>query len=117
MFGLIFMTTFSLFMANLFMIIAYTLSKKKQIMIEKFSSFECGFTPQSSSRIPISMHFFFIALIFLIFDVEIVLIMPMILIMKINNIFLWSFSCVYFFLILLLSILHEWNQMMLNWNN
>nr|UZZ44058.1 NADH dehydrogenase subunit 3 [Hydroptila sp. XG-2021] len=117
MFSLVAMIIFTTVLANLMMFLALNISKKKQLILNKMTAFECGFTPPVSPRLPLSMHFFFIALIFLIFDIEIVLIMPMMLIMKINNIFFWSFMCTYFMILLLLSIFNEWNQMMLNWNS
>jgi len=67
------------------------------------------------SRIPFSIQFFLITIIFLIFDVEIVLILPIILIYKISNFFSWTFTRIIFILILIIGLFHEWKQGALNW--
>nr|YP_010894839.1 NADH dehydrogenase subunit 3 [Amiota nagatai]WJW73352.1 NADH dehydrogenase subunit 3 [Amiota nagatai] len=99
------------------MMLASILSKKTLVDREKSSPFECGFDPKSSSRLPFSIRFFLITIIFLIFDVEIALILPMIIIFKYSNILIWSISSIIFILILLIGLYHEWNQGMLNWSN
>nr|YP_010247235.1 NADH dehydrogenase subunit 3 [Gibbium aequinoctiale]ATN40783.1 NADH dehydrogenase subunit 3 [Gibbium aequinoctiale] len=91
------------------------ISKKSWMDAEKSSPFECGFDPKSSARMPFSIQFFMITIIFLIFDVEITIILPMIKTMteiKIQEIMI-TFNM--FLMILLLGTYHEWNQGALNW--
>nr|QHF17846.1 NADH dehydrogenase subunit 3 [Acrotaeniostola dissimilis] len=102
---------------SIVMILASILSKKSLTDREKCSPFECGFDPKSSSRLPFSLRFFLITIIFLIFDVEIALILPMILIINLSNIFIWSITSIIFIFILIIGLYHEWNQGMLNWSN
>nr|QLY90285.1 NADH dehydrogenase subunit 3 [Pherbellia dubia] len=99
------------------MMLASMLSKKTLSDREKSSPFECGFDPKSSSRLPFSLRFFLITIIFLIFDVEIALILPMILLIKISSLFIWTMTSIIFILILLIGLYHEWNQGMLMWSN
>ena len=44
---------------------------------EELSPYECGFEHHNVSRIPFSLRYFFLTLIFLLFDLEIVLILFM----------------------------------------
>nr|YP_010610784.1 NADH dehydrogenase subunit 3 [Argonauta argo]WAP91604.1 NADH dehydrogenase subunit 3 [Argonauta argo]BCN86459.1 NADH dehydrogenase subunit 3 [Argonauta argo] len=105
-----------LFILNIILLFIATLINKKSYSDrEKNSPFECGFDPSWHTRSPFSMRFFLLAVIFLIFDVEIILLMPMI-----NNIIISAnmtyFSCSMIFLIILtLGLFHEWNQGSLNW--
>lgn len=98
-------------------ILATILSKKTNTDREKNSPFECGFDPINSSRLPFSIQFFLIAIIFLIFDVEIALILPIIIIFKISNIINWLITSIIFIIILLIGLIHEWKQGALNWTN
>nr|YP_010022517.1 NADH dehydrogenase subunit 3 [Paratoacris reticulipennis]QON98940.1 NADH dehydrogenase subunit 3 [Paratoacris reticulipennis] len=97
------------------MLLATTLSKKLINDREKSSPFECGFDPKSSARMPFSLRFFLIAVIFLIFDVEIALILPIVIIMKTSNIFIWTMSTMFFIIILLSGLYYEWYQGALKW--
>nr|YP_009561687.1 NADH dehydrogenase subunit 3 [Scopura longa]QAT19798.1 NADH dehydrogenase subunit 3 [Scopura longa] len=97
------------------MFLASLLSKKSFADREKSSPFECGFDPKSSSRLPFSLRFFLIAVIFLIFDVEIALLLPMIIILPISNLTIWMTTSLFFLIILLIGLYHEWNQGALNW--
>nr|YP_009743920.1 NADH dehydrogenase subunit 3 [Protambulyx astygonus]QIE12694.1 NADH dehydrogenase subunit 3 [Protambulyx astygonus] len=106
-----------LMISNIMMLMSFTLSKKSTMDREKCSPFECGFDPKSSARIPFSLHFFLITVIFIIFDIEIALIFPIILSLKITNILINMKISFFFISILLMGLYHEWNQNMLNWTN
>nr|QLX47602.1 NADH dehydrogenase subunit 3 [Eutomostethus vegetus] len=99
------------------MMLALILSKKTSFDREKNSPFECGFDPKGKTRIPFSMRFFLITVIFLIFDVEITLILPLILTMNFSKMNIWITLSLYFISILLLSTYYEWKYGALNWLN
>ena len=48
----------------------------KQPDSEKVSVYECGFDPFGSSRIPFSVKFFLVGILFMIFDLEISFLFP-----------------------------------------
>jgi len=88
---------------------------KFNLFYEKYSSFECGFNIMIKSRMPFSMRFFIVCLIFLVFDVELVLIFPFIFSISylnyLNNILL----IILFIVVLMVGLLHEWNYGGLEW--
>nr|QCG69874.1 NADH dehydrogenase subunit 3 [Cyllorhynchites ursulus] len=91
------------------------ISKKSFIDREKSSPFECGFDPKNSARLPFSLQFFLIAVIFLIFDVELTLLLPMILSLKFSNMMNYSLIVAFFIVILIIGLFHEWNHGALEW--
>nr|YP_010397596.1 NADH dehydrogenase subunit 3 [Boreoheptagyia zhengi]UQJ73674.1 NADH dehydrogenase subunit 3 [Boreoheptagyia zhengi] len=117
MFSLMSISFIIMSIAAIVMILASLLSKKALTDREKCSPFECGFDPMNSSRLPFSIRFFLIAIIFLIFDVEIALILPMIMVMKFSNLMMWSITSLIFIFILLIGLYHEWNQGALKWSS
>nr|QVM79237.1 NADH dehydrogenase subunit 3 [Grammoptera ruficornis] len=100
---------------SIMIIIINLISKKSFMDREKSSPFECGFDPKNTARLPFSLQFFLIAVIFLIFDVEITLLMPMILAFSLSNLINYSLIFIFFIMILLLGLFHEWKQGALNW--
>jgi NADH-ubiquinone oxidoreductase chain 3 len=84
---------------------------------EKLSPFECGFDPVRSARIPFSIRFFLLAVIFIVFDIEIVLLVPIpLLITKLPSNYIIIRSII-FLLILVIGLLFEWHEGSLDWNN
>nr|QRW36377.1 NADH dehydrogenase subunit 3 [Nebrioporus canaliculatus] len=109
------MSMLIMMIALITMSMASIISKKTFMDREKNSPFECGFDPINSSRLPFSLQFFLIAVIFLIFDVEIALLLPMIMIYKMSNMKLLIITSFFFIFILLIGLYHEWKQGALNW--
>nr|YP_010363453.1 NADH dehydrogenase subunit 3 [Atkinsoniella curvata]UNZ12554.1 NADH dehydrogenase subunit 3 [Atkinsoniella curvata] len=111
---LLFMTIIILLIMMISMLIMIV-SKKSIIDLQKSTPFECGFNPMSYKRLPFSIHFFLIAVIFLIFDIEIIIIIPMIFTLKSSMLMYWLITSTMFVLILILGLFHEWYNGMLNW--
>nr|YP_009350448.1 NADH dehydrogenase subunit 3 [Nasutitermes octopilis]AQP27072.1 NADH dehydrogenase subunit 3 [Nasutitermes octopilis] len=107
----------TLILSATIMILATLISKKINEDREKSSPFECGFDPKNSARLPFSSRFFLIAVIFMIFDVEIALLLPMPITMLTSNMKSWLIISSIFLLILIIGLYHEWNQGSLEWSN
>nr|QLI52220.1 NADH dehydrogenase subunit 3 [Amphioctopus neglectus] len=109
---------FSIFLIIL-NIILFTISSMIQFKTnknrEKNSPFECGFDPAWYTRSPFSMRFFLLAVIFLIFDVEIILLMPLIINLLHSPSTIYLSSSMIFLIILIIGLMHEWNQGSLDW--
>nr|YP_010535577.1 NADH dehydrogenase subunit 3 [Otobius lagophilus]UYB78385.1 NADH dehydrogenase subunit 3 [Otobius lagophilus]UYB78398.1 NADH dehydrogenase subunit 3 [Otobius lagophilus]UYL27138.1 NADH dehydrogenase subunit 3 [Otobius lagophilus] len=96
----------------------YTISifTKKKLLLkkEKFSPFECGFDPFSLARLPFSLRFFKITIIFLIFDIEIIILLPLPILTNLLHIFnpLAFFSII---LLIFIGLIFEWKKGMIEW--
>jgi NADH-quinone oxidoreductase subunit A len=64
-----------LIISCLILFISYFLTVR-MIDIEKHLQYECGFDPFSDSRYFLSIQFYFIAVLFIVFDIEIALLFP-----------------------------------------
>nr|YP_009648554.1 NADH dehydrogenase subunit 3 [Tetraphleps aterrimus]QCE31841.1 NADH dehydrogenase subunit 3 [Tetraphleps aterrimus] len=109
------MTTTVTSISMILMMTCSIIFKKSTLDREKMSPFECGFDPKSSSRLPFSIQFFLIAVLFLVFDIEIVIILPMIITLKMTNMMYWIATSMGFMLILMAGLYHEWNNGVLEW--
>ena len=76
---------------------------------EELSSYECGFEHHSLSRLPLSLRYYFLTMIFLVFDMEIIflLYLPFNLI-GVYSSYWGSFISFVFVLLLLAGLVYEW---------
>nr|BAU46086.1 NADH dehydrogenase subunit 3 [Osteochilus sp. CBM-ZF-12420] len=82
---------------------------------EKLSPYECGFDPLGSARLPFSLRFFLVAILFLLFDLEIALLLPLPWGNQLNNpteTFFWATTVL---ILLTLGLAYEWIQGGLDW--
>nr|YP_010583058.1 NADH dehydrogenase subunit 3 [Eurhadina exclamationis]UGN61504.1 NADH dehydrogenase subunit 3 [Eurhadina exclamationis] len=99
------------------MLMMMLLAKKTIMDWQKSTPFECGFNPMTFKRMSFSVHFFLIAVIFLIFDIEIIIVLPMTLTLKSSMIVTWVTTSTMFIAILIMGLYHEWINGMLKWTN
>nr|YP_009227935.1 NADH dehydrogenase subunit 3 [Platypharodon extremus]AII78731.1 NADH dehydrogenase subunit 3 [Platypharodon extremus]AIZ96972.1 NADH dehydrogenase subunit 3 [Platypharodon extremus]ANK78670.1 NADH dehydrogenase subunit 3 [Platypharodon extremus]ANK78852.1 NADH dehydrogenase subunit 3 [Herzensteinia microcephalus] len=82
---------------------------------EKLSPYECGFDPLGSARLPFSLRFFLVAILFLLFDLEIALLLPLPWGDQLDNpteTFFWATAVL---ILLTLGLIYEWAQGGLEW--
>nr|YP_913751.1 NADH dehydrogenase subunit 3 [Vaillantella maassi]BAF41825.1 NADH dehydrogenase subunit 3 [Vaillantella maassi] len=82
---------------------------------EKISPYECGFDPLGSARLPFSLRFFLVAILFLLFDLEIALLLPLPWGDQLQNpveTLLWTTAVI---ILLTLGLIYEWTQGGLEW--
>nr|AET51414.1 NADH dehydrogenase subunit 3 [Oreoica gutturalis] len=82
---------------------------------EKLSPYECGFDPLGSARLPFSIRFFLVAILFLLFDLEIALLLPLPWATQLQTpttTLTWATTLI---LLLTLGLIYEWAQGGLEW--
>nr|QOJ45070.1 NADH dehydrogenase subunit 3 [Allobates caeruleodactylus] len=82
---------------------------------EKVSPYECGFDPLGSARLPYSMRFFLIAILFLLFDLEIALLLPTPWATQLFSPSLVIVWALVILILLTLGFIYEWSQGGLEW--
>jgi NADH-ubiquinone oxidoreductase chain 3 len=106
-----FISSIAIIIASVIALVVITLARilrtKSNYDREKTSPFECGFDPKNNARIPFSLRFFMLAIIFIVFDIEIVLLIPLPILRTIINTPQAEFIRVLFLVILLLGLFHE----------
>lgn len=83
---------------------------------EKSSSYECGFNPFGDARNKFEVKFYLIAILFIIFDLEISFLFPWTVILYKINLF-GFISMLFFLFILALGFIYEWLVGALDWHN
>ena len=81
---------------------------------EKLSAYECGFEAFDNARIEFDVRFYLVAILFIIFDLEIAFLFPWAI--SLGNIGLLGFySMMTFLFILTIGFIYEWKKGALEW--
>nr|YP_009431950.1 NADH dehydrogenase subunit 3 [Donax trunculus]ATA66399.1 NADH dehydrogenase subunit 3 [Donax trunculus] len=112
--GVLYMVALSIVTLGL-VCVGLILGMKVNYNREKLSTYECGFEPMSSSRQAFCLRFFILAIIFVVFDVEIALLIPYILSVGLGLEMLIRLLVLGFVVILLMGLVHEFNEGSLDW--
>jgi len=81
---------------------------------EKVSAYECGFNPFEDARVTFDIRFYLVAILFLIFDLEISFLFPWSIVL--NEISFFGFITMIIFLIILtIGFVYEWFKGALEW--
>ena len=96
-----------------FIVLNFILSPKKPDP-EKLSAYECGFEPFNDSRMEFDVRFYLVAILFIIFDLEIAFLFPRAI--SLGKIGLYGFiSMMIFLFILTIGFIYEWKKGALDW--
>ena len=82
---------------------------------EKLSAYECGFEAFDDSRIEFDVRFYLVAILFIIFDLEIAFLFPWAISLgSIGALGFWSMMI--FLSVLIIGFIYEWKKGALNWD-
>lgn len=82
--------------------------------VEKASAYECGFNPFDDARTQFDIRFYLVAILFIIFDLEISFLFPWVLVLR--DIQLDGFFTMAVFLVILtVGFIYEWQKGALEW--
>ena len=96
-----------------FVVLNFALSPKNPDP-EKLSAYECGFEPFNDSRMEFDIRFYLVAILFIIFDLEIAFLFPWAI--TLGNIGSFGFfSMMLFLFILTIGFIYEWKKGALDW--
>lgn len=114
-YGLVIYLFLAVALCALLAAVAYLFSLSAAQDSEKRSEYECGFEPfDSATRLPFDVHFYLVGILFLIFDVEIALLFPWTLTLRVSG--WYGFYLMLSFILLLgVGFLYEWKRGALIW--
>ena len=99
--------------STLFIVAAWLIAKQNPDD-EKNSTYECGFEPFDDARHRFDVRFYLVAILFIIFDLEVAFLFPWAI--TLGGIGLFGFwSMVVFLLVLTVGFIYEWRQGALEW--
>lgn len=81
---------------------------------EKLSAYECGFEPFSDARIKFDVRFYLVAILFIIFDLEVAFLFPWA--VSLSSQGFYGFNSMIIFLgVLTVGFIYEWKKGALDW--
>ena len=81
---------------------------------EKMAAYECGFEPFESARMKFDIRFYLVAILFLIFDLEVAFLFPWAVgFQHIGSLGFWSMM--FFLGVLTIGFIYEWKKGALEW--
>jgi NADH:ubiquinone oxidoreductase subunit 3 (subunit A) len=93
--------------------LSYILSTRS-VDKEKVSAYECGFNPFEDARNQFDVRFYLVAILFIIFDLEVSFLFPWA--VTLNQLTLFSFWSMFLFLVILtIGFIYEWKKGALEW--
>nr|UYG54278.1 NADH dehydrogenase subunit 3 [Leptocoma sericea] len=111
---ILFMITLSLTLSLALTILNFWLAQMTPDS-EKLSPYECGFDPLGSARLPFSIRFFLVAILFLLFDLEIALLLPLPWATQLQSPITTLTLATSLIHLLILGLIYEWIQGGLEW--
>ena len=100
--------------STLFFLISFLISFQK-IDTEKLSAYECGFDPFDDARSRFDIQFYLVAILFIIFDLEVTFLFPWALTLNQVGFFVF-WSMMIFLIILTIGFVYEWRKGALDWS-
>ena len=82
---------------------------------EKLSAYECGFEAFDDSRMEFDIRFYLVAILFIIFDLEVAFLFPWAIVFGDIGLF-GFFSMMFFLTILTIGFIYEWKKGALEWD-
>nr|YP_010338959.1 NADH dehydrogenase subunit 3 [Pseudoerythrocladia kornmannii]UNJ19031.1 NADH dehydrogenase subunit 3 [Pseudoerythrocladia kornmannii] len=111
--SILFFLLVCILLSTLIFVLSYLFAVQKTDQ-EKVSAYECGFNPFDDARTTFDVRFYLVAILFLIFDLEISFLFPWSIVL--NNISFYGFWSMYLFLIILtIGFIYEWYKGALEW--
>jgi len=104
----------SVLLSAIILFASYFLSNHQATDSEKLSAYECGFDPFEEARQKFDVRFYLVAILFLIFDLEISFLFPWALCLETFSFFALEAMFVFLF-ILTLGFIYEWKKGALEW--
>jgi NADH-quinone oxidoreductase subunit A len=105
---------FATFLAILIVSLSYFLVTQSP-ETEKLSTYECGFEPYEDSRNKFSIRFYIVAILFILFDIEIIFLLPWcVSISQLNLLGFWSM--IEFLVELGIGFLYVWSVGAIEWD-